>query len=324
MAPQSVPQLHLITTLTAWKVDWVTLVIVVASGVGYVLATRKLEQRGTPVEPSRRGAFLFGLVLWLLATMSFVGVYENVLFWVRALQVILLMMLIPFMLAFGVPLTVLRELLGESGRARFDRILHHRVARILTAPATTSIIIIATPWLLYYTQWYPTVLDNATVDTLTKLALVAVGFLYFYSRLQADPVPHKYPAMLSIAITFTEVLVDASLGLALWLGPLRAPEHYEAIARTWGPDLQTDQIVGAGIIWILGDLIGVPFLFALMRAMTKDEQASADKIDAELDAQDQARARAAAEAGIDESQVPGPSRLWWEDDPELSERFKRG
>ena len=34
---------------------------------------------------------------------------------------------------------------------------------------------------------------------------------------------------------------------------LRAADYYHALARTWGPDLRTDQIVGAGILWIGGD-----------------------------------------------------------------------
>jgi len=42
---------------------------------------------------------------------------------------------------------------------------------------------VATPWLLYFTSWYPLVLRNAAVDHLSRLALLLVGFLYFYSRL---------------------------------------------------------------------------------------------------------------------------------------------
>jgi len=49
-----------------------------------------------------------------------------------------------------------------------------------------------------------------------------------------------------------------------------------------------------------------------MRALARDEKAHAVRVDAELDATEAAETEAAA-----------PSGLWWENDPELRERFRR-
>jgi cytochrome c oxidase assembly factor CtaG len=184
---------------------------------------------------------------------------------------------------------------------------------VLTFPATASLLLVATPWLLYFTGWYSLVLRNTVVDHLTRLVLLLVGFLYFYSRLQLDPVPHKYPHLISVVITFVEVIFDAALGLVLWLNPhIIAETYYQAVGRTWGPSLRTDQIIGAGILWLVGDLAGLPFLGALMNRMSHDDATEAAEIDRQLDE---------AEAAEDEA---APPKLWWEDDPVLSERFRRG
>jgi hypothetical protein len=50
-----------------------------------------------------------------------------------------------------------------------------------------------------------------------------------------------------------------------------------------------------------------------MRALSRDEKAHAIRVDAELDT---------AEAA-EESETAAPSGLWWENDPQLRERFRR-
>ncbi|CPW28632.1 Conserved hypothetical protein (Copper resistance D precursor?) [Mycobacteroides abscessus] len=149
--------------------------------------------------------------------------------------------------------------------------------------------------------------------------LVLIGFSYFYARLQVDPVPRRYPQLISLLISVAETIGDGVLGLVLWQGPLVASTYYLALHRSWGPDLRTDQTIGAGILWVLGDVLGLPFLLLLMRALSADDKAHAAQIDAELDRVGQspsATATAPAENLV-------TSTLWWENDPQLRDRFGR-
>ncbi|MFC9789123.1 cytochrome c oxidase assembly protein [Rhodococcus sp. NPDC127528] len=306
--------LTLSTAATSWRWDVPTLAVVTALTAGYWRAYATAARRGEGVGRGRLLCFLLlGCGVWLVAALSFVGVYADTLFWVRALQVVLLLFVVPFGLALGKPVTVLRASLGETGRARVDTVVGSRAARALTYPATTSLAMLATPWLLYLTGWYPAVLEHQGVDQVTRLVLVGVGFGYFYSRLQVDPVPHRYSQMISLAITVVEVLGDGVLGIVIWLGPEIAAEYYQQFARSWGPDRRTDQAIGAGILWLLGDVIGIPFLLVLMRAFSLDDRAQAEAVDAELDAGELVRTPVTADA-------PG---LWWEQDPQMQERFRR-
>jgi hypothetical protein len=111
--------------------------------------------------------------------------------------------------------------------------------------------------------------------------------------------------------------------------------YYHALARPWGPDLATSQVIGGGVLWIFGDIVGLPFLAAQLIQMIREDEADAIVIDAELDAQEAAAIATTAVA----SDSHGPSiaadpaaagnpgwpvtqRPWWETDRRFADRFR--
>jgi cytochrome c oxidase assembly factor CtaG len=304
-----------------WHVDPVSAAAVAVLAAGYAWCYRRARAAGSGIGPTNAACFGLGALAWAMATLSAIGAYAYVLFWVRALQVLLLLYVVPFFVAQAKPVTVFRDAVGPAGRDRVDRLLTTRLARVLVHPATTSIAMLATPWLLYLTPWYTAALQNEWVGAPTRILLVVLGFGYFYARLQEDPVPRRYPQSISLLITVAEALGDGVLGLVIWQGSMVGAVYYAGLQRTWGPDPRLDQTIGAGVLWILGDLVGWPFVLLLMRALSRDEKAHAVAVDAELDeAEAGAQAEAAERA---EGETPAPSGLWWENDPQLRERFRR-
>jgi cytochrome c oxidase assembly factor CtaG len=288
-------------------VDVVAVLAIIVIGGGYAAGYR----RAAAAAEVRRGhavAMASALVVWAVATAGPLASYAALLFWVRALQVLLLLMVVPFLVASARPLAVARAATGPRGVARIDAALAGRVARTLCSPAVTSAVMLATPWLLYKTPWYVAALVNPVVGTATRMLLVAIGFGYFYTRLQADPVPRRYSPLLSVGISVVESLADGLLGLVLWLGPLIAVDYYEGLHRSFGPSMRTDQSIGAGVLWILGDVLGIPFLMVLMRALGRHERTHAAVVDAEQDAVEE------------DDEAPA---LWWEADPQLRDRYGR-
>jgi cytochrome c oxidase assembly factor CtaG len=312
MVPTALPPLTWATVAQSWCFDAGCGLGVAVLAVGYGWALRRARRGGQPTPPGRVWCFGIGLALWVLASMSVIGVYAAVLFWMRALQVLLMLLVVPFFLAAGTPLSVLRGALDAGGRDRFDRLLATPAARVLVHPLTTSIAMLAVPWLLYLTPWYTASLTNSAIGGLTRILLLLIGFGYFYARLQVDPVPRRYSQLISLVITIFETIGDGVLGLVLWQGPLIAADYYLGLHRFWGPSLRLDQTIGAGVLWILGDVLGVPFLVVLLRALSADERVRAREVDAELDSAEQI-----------ETEQPTGSTLWWENDPELRERFRR-
>lgn len=124
------------TALTSWRWSTSAAVVALVAAVGYARCYRTARPSLTRVNAA---CYAIGIGLFVVATMSAVSVYAPVLFWVRALQVLLLLMVIPFFVAMSRPLTALR--MSPAGPA----------ARMLLHPATTSVAMLALPWLFYLT-----------------------------------------------------------------------------------------------------------------------------------------------------------------------------
>jgi len=310
--------------LTSWTFNPGALAVVAALGVAYWLGVRRLSRAGVAWPTGRPWWFLFGVTSILLVTVTFVGVYANTLFWDRAVRNIVLLMITPMFLALGAPLTLLREVLPAPATQVAGRILHNGAARILTFPAVVTIALIAPLFMLYLTPLYEATLRSAVVGASVDVGLVTAGFLYFWTRFRIDPTPRTDPYLLTVAISVAEVIFDGVLGLTLWLGPLIAPHYYLELHRAWGPDLRTDQIIGAGVLWIGGDLAGFPFLAAVVTRMMREDQRDAVAIDAELDTLEALDASLGPpETSPETSPAKTQPRLWWEDHPELAQRFRR-
>jgi cytochrome c oxidase assembly factor CtaG len=329
------PELTLQRAFTEWTVDPWALGFVLLLGGLYLLGVRRVRRSGAAWPVGRAVAFCgLGLGFYVLATMWWVGVYQPILFWVRAVQTILMLLAIPLFFAMGRPLSLLiasRPRLGP----RLEAGIRSQAAKVLTFPAITTGVLVIMPFLVYFTPWYEAGFHSVAVRELTYLALMVPGFVFFWTLLRVDPVPKAYPYLVALWVTGVEVVGDAVLGLAViaYQG-LIAGAYYHALGRPWGPSLATDQVLGGGTLWILGDIVGLPFLAAQLIQMIREDESDAVAIDAELDARDAARAAARADgasaaepaggsepAGGAPGDVPG-DQPWWASDPRFVGRFR--
>jgi cytochrome c oxidase assembly factor CtaG len=307
------PELTVARAFSEWTLDPWALIVIVVAAAAYLTAVRRVRRTGQRWGTGRIIAFCgVGLGTAVIATMSFVGVYWAVLFYARGAQTVLLLLVVPLFLALGRPITLTIAAWPAAG-ARIERAIGSRTAKIATFPAITTMFLVVTPFIVYFTAWYAAGFDSAAVRELTSLVFL---------------VPKAYPYVVSLWLSAAEVIGDAVLGLAIIADPtLIAAAHYHAVARPWGPNLATDQVLGGGTIWVLGDMVGLPFLIAQLIQMIREDEDDAKVIDAELDA---AEAEAAAEAAVasaaagprvapDSAAAPSP---WWEADPRFAGRFE--
>ncbi len=323
------PQLTIQRVFTEWTLDPWALGLVLLLGGLYLAGARRLRRSGKPWPAGRIVVFCgLGLGFWVIATMSWVAVYTPVLFYVRSVQTILLLLLIPLFLALGKPLTLIIESLPRVG-PRLDRAIRSQTAKVLTFPVITTMVLVITPFVLYFTSWYVAGFHSLAVRELTHLALLAPGFVFFWTLLRVDPVPKAYPYLVSLWVTGAEVVGDAVLGLAVIADVnLIGGPYYHAVGSPWGPRLSTSQVLGGGILWIFGDIVGLPFFAAQLIQMIREDEAEAKVIDAELDARDAAAQGAAPSQGGVASQGAAArtggaadDRPWWESDPRFVGRF---
>jgi cytochrome c oxidase assembly factor CtaG len=336
------PELTVARAFSSWMLDPWALGVIVVLGGAYLAAVRTVRRRGERWPAGRVVLFCgLGLGSGFIATMSFVAVYYPVLFYIRSVQTVLVLLVVPLFLALGRPLSLIGAVSPRAGQ-RLGGIIGSRVARLVTFPPITTFVLILTPFCVYFTPWYAAGFTSGLVAQLTRVALLAPGFVFFWTLLRVDPVPRAYPYVVTLWITAAEVVGDAVLGIAVIASTsLLAGSYYHGLGRPWGPTLSTSQVLGGGVLWILGDIVGLPFLAAQLIQMMHEDEADARAIDAELDAQDAeaaaASARLALSAAPDASDVatgagstgvttevgqPAMHRPWWETDSRFADRFR--
>jgi cytochrome c oxidase assembly factor CtaG len=334
------PELTLPRAFTEWTADPVMIALVVVLGAAYLAGAYRVKRNGGEWKTGRTIAFCgLGLGFLVIATMSWIGVYFGVLFYARATQTVLLVLLTPLFLAMGKPLTLFTANFPRAGRL-VEKAVRGKVVKIVTFPAITTLLLVGVPFVMYFTSWYTAAFQSASVRELTYLVLMAPGYVFFWTLLRVDPVPREYPYGVAMWITAAEVVGDAFFGIAIIADTnLIAGPYYHAVGWPYGPSLATSQVLGGGIIWILGDAVGLPFLAVQLIQMMREDKTEAAAIDAELDAKDAARearkaaraARAARAAWREGEGYQAPAEAaaeadsddkpWWQDDPRFTDRF---
>lgn len=244
-----------------WQADPAVIPLLVLGATLYIGGARRLAHRSPRPQrwPKRRtAAFMSGLAVVAIGTMSGLARYDTVLFSVHTGQHIALGMIGPFLLVLGAPVTLALQASHRPTQVVLLRVAHHPVVTALTRPLVAWALFAGTLFGLYFTPLFDLSLRNEHVHALVHLHFVAVGFAFWWPAVGLDPLrrPLTYPARmlyLLLAIPF-----HAFLGLAVMSStahPLGVVE-YGAVPRNWGPTLVSDQRLGAGLIWIAGELVG--------------------------------------------------------------------
>jgi cytochrome c oxidase assembly factor CtaG len=321
------PELTVARAFSEWVLDPWALVVIVAAAAAYLAGVRRVRRAGQRWAAGRVIAFCgAGLGFAVIATMSSPAAYRPVLFYARAAQTVVLLLVVPLFLALGKPISLVIAAWPAAG-ARVERAIGSRTARIATFPAIPTLVLVLTPFLVYFTSWYAAGFGSVLVRELTFAALLVPGFVFFWTLLRVDPVPKAYPYVVLLWLAAAEIIGDAVLGLAVIADPnVIAAAYYHAVARPWGPSLATDQVLGGGTIWVLGDIVGLPFLVAQLIQMIREDEDDAKVIDAELDDAELAAA-GPGDGGSPAALSPAgrataPGTPWWEADPRFAGRFE--
>jgi putative membrane protein len=276
------PELTASTALTSWMLDPGGAVLVVALGVPYLLAVRRLRRSGHRWGPGRLVAYAAGLVGIVAATMSFLGVYAHVLFWVTAVQLALLVTVVPVLLSLGAPVSLLRSASAGSG-ARADRWLAAPPVRLVTFPVVAAALVALVPFAVYFTPVFEASMRSWPVYWLLHAVLLVVGLTFFWPVLSVDGEP-RLPYAALAAVVLLETLVDSVPGIVLWLSTrLIAADYYLGVGRPWGRSLLSDQQFGGVMLWGIGEVVGLPLLLLVVVHWVRADAREAARIDAELD-----------------------------------------
>ena len=306
--------------VSTWQFDgWATAVVLVLLA-GYLAGMRAAGRRGI-TWPRARAAWFIGLGLGtiVVATMSSMSIYSRVLLWPMALQVTLLLTIVPVGLGLGDPLGLVTASLSTSGRVHWRRALDHPIFRLLTFPAVAPLLAVATQFVVFFTGYIGAAQHHVWVLQLLQAQLVITGCLFVLPLLGVEALPAWCTQPVRMTFAAVDGLLDAIPGIAVMTsGSLVADGYYRSVSRSWGPTRSWDQIIAGGLMLTIAEVVAIPFVAILFRAWIREDAARAEDVDLALDL---------ADLQQDPAAPPGASpsnRPWWEVDPgPLADRAAR-
>lgn len=238
--------------LTAWRAMPVGNVLVGIALIAYLLAARagRVGSEDRPWPRRRSVSWVAGLVLLVVAIDSPVETYGQALFWVHMIQHLLLIMVVPVLLIWGRPLTLLDRVVR---RDRVRRALGSAPARLLTFPLLTLAGYAAVLVLTHLTGFQEAMVTHMWVHDLEQVLYLVTGYLFFLPLVGDEMAPWLLSYPLRLALLALSMGVDTLVGVALMLTTHPLAPAYAALRPGWGPTPLQDQGVAGAIMWFGGD-----------------------------------------------------------------------
>jgi cytochrome c oxidase assembly factor CtaG len=271
------PKVRLLTLLAHWQTGPFSLVaslVVVAGACGYMVGVRRLAGRNRRWSPWRTASFLLGALVAIVALDSGVSYYDNSVFYVHAVQHILLMSASPVFLALGAPMTLWLQASGRPLQRLLLRALHNRLFELATFPGFVAALSYALMLSYFLSGLYTFSEDHPLVLDLSDVVFLVSGCLYWWPVVGLDPSRWKLSFPAKLGYLATGIPIATFLGLALVSARYSIDPAIHTLADTHA---------GGGALWILSELYTLGAMGAVLVQLMHSEERAAARYDRRMD-----------------------------------------
>lgn len=248
--------LHAVLT---WSPDWPFLLGSLLVFGLYVVGVVRLVRRGDRWPIGRMVAFTLGVLTIVAITCSGLNDYGMALFSAHMIQHMVLSMLSPILLLLGAPITLALRSLRPAGKGRprgarelLVALLHSRYVKVISHPAFTIPLFIASLYGLYFTPLFDTLMQSRIGHLAMMVHFLAVGLLFFWPIMGVDPGPHRPGYVMRIIELFMGMPFHAFFGVAVMMATTPLVTTFNSAMAPPGTDLMADQKLVSGITWAFG------------------------------------------------------------------------
>ena len=272
-----------------WSADPFFLVACLVGLALYGWGVVRLVRRGDAWPVGRTVSFVVGVLTVMLVLCTGLNDYGMVMFSVHMVQHMVISMLSPILILLGAPITLALRALPTAGRDRKGprelllMLLHSRFMRIVTHPAFTIPLFIASLYALYFTPIFDFLMDSKTGHIAMMCHFLAVGLVFFWPIMGVDPGPHRPGYLMRMLELFAGMPFHAFFGIALMMASEPMVETYKNPPASLGIDALADQNAAGGIAWAFSEIPSVLVLLALLFQWYRSEQRQARRTDRAAD-----------------------------------------
>ncbi|MGW1892678.1 cytochrome c oxidase assembly protein [Streptomyces sp. NPDC002004] len=272
-----------------WSADPFFLVGCLLALALYGWGVARLVRRGDRWPVGRTVAFAAGVLSVLLVMCTGLNDYGMVMFSVHMVQHMVISMLSPILLLLGAPITLALRALPVAARGRKGprelllALLHSRYMRVITHPAFTIPLFIASLYALYFTPLFDTLMGSMGGHIAMMVHFLAVGLVFFWPIMGVDPGPHRPGYVMRMLELFAGMPFHAFFGIALMMASEPMVGSFAHPPASLGIDALSDQTSAGGIAWAFSEVPSVLVLLALLFQWYRSEQRQARRTDRAAD-----------------------------------------
>ncbi|MFJ6384153.1 cytochrome c oxidase assembly protein [Kitasatospora sp. NPDC092039] len=269
-----------------WSPDWVFLLGgLVVLGL-YAAGVVRLYRRGDRWPVGRMVGWAAGVASMLLVTCTGLNDYGMVLFSAHMIQHMVLSMLTPILLLLGAPITLALRALRPTGKGRprgprelLVALLHSRYVRIISHPAFTIPMFIASLYGVYFTPLFDFLMQYRLGHIFMMVHFLFTGLAFFWPIMGVDPGPHRPGHVMRIIELFMGMPFHAFFGVAVMMAGHPLVTTFTVEGAPPGTNLLEDQKLAGGITWAFGEIPTAIVLIALVYQWMGSEQRQARRRD---------------------------------------------
>jgi cytochrome c oxidase assembly factor CtaG len=241
-----------------------------------------------PWSSRKTTAFLLGLLTTAISLFTFLGVYQQELFWDHMTQHLILIMVSAPLFAAAAPIKLCWLATTGTAHARVTAVLRSPVSRLLGHPGVAFVAYAVVIPITHLTVWYNYTLLHPQVDDLEHLIFLLLGYMFWRQIFSDDPNAYRLHPALKFGYLFLAIPIDTFTGLSLDQQVHELFPAYLAFHRTWGPSLVDDLHIGGVLMWVAGDTLMLWPMIPVAVGWMHLEERKAARIDRQLDAMDDA------------------------------------
>jgi putative copper resistance protein D len=316
--------------LTQWRVDPLSLALLVGVAGGYLWYRTRGRRLGLGWRVRRDVTFGVGVVAGIWVSSGVAQARAGQLEWVWMAQALILLLVVPVIALAGQPVQLARGVSGEDGWTA--RLLRSRPVRVLSHPLVGPALVPVVFLLILYAGVGQAAAADPAAGWVLHVCLLVLGALIALPLVDVRDDRTSLIVGLALAIGAVELLMDAFPGIALRLAGDPVIPYFAAHSPSWAGGWLNQQHQAGGLLWIVAEILDLPFMVLVAVRWLRVDAAEAALIDAELDAAEAARTRsrpsvetgAAPTSRVSGEPLPAAetSRPWFLDDPQLRDRYR--
>ena len=197
-------------------------------GAAYIIAAIMTNKRYKQWPISRTAFWVLAMVIALISVVGPLANSAHTNFTAHMVNHLLIGMVAPIFMAIAKPMTLLLRTVNTSLGRKITEILKSRIIQFVSHPITAAILNVGGLWLLYTTDLYMLMHENAFFALFVHLHFFIAGYVFTISIIYFDPIYHQYSYRFRAIVLIAAIAGHDILSKYMYANPPAGVSQQEA------------------------------------------------------------------------------------------------